>query len=63
MNKKLSAPIAEEMETVVKDFMKEAYPDGTKGDVHIEAHAEGSNLQFIIAAGEKTETITKEIIK
>ena len=43
--------------------MKEAYPDGTKGDIHIEAHAEDTNLQFDIAAGEKTVTLTKEIKK
>ena len=41
--------------------MKEAYPDGTKGDVHIEAHAEDDALQFIIAAGTKTVTLSKNI--
>ena len=63
MNKQLSAPIAEEMETVVKNLMKEAYPDGTKGDVHIEAHADGAKLEFIISAGEKKIALTKEIKK
>ena len=63
MNEKLHAPIAEEMENVVKNFMKEAYPDGTKGDVHIEAHTEDNNLLFVISAAEKVLTITKEIKK
>ena len=63
MKEKQSAPIVEEMVKVVKNLMQEAYPDGTKGDVHIEAHAEDTNLQFIIAAGDKTVTLTKEIKK
>ncbi len=63
MNEAQSAPIAEDMVNVVKNLMKEAYPDGTKGDIHIEAHAEDTNLQFDIAAGEKTVTLTKEIKK
>ena len=63
MKEKQSAPIVEEMVNVVKNLMQEAYPDGTKGDVHIEAHAEDTNLQFIIAAGDKTVTLTKEIKK
>ena len=61
MNEAQSAPIAADMEHVVKNLIKEVYPDGTKGDIHIEAHAEGTNLQFVIAAGEKTATLTKEI--
>jgi hypothetical protein len=61
MNEAQSAPIAADMEHVVKNLIKEGYPDGTKGDIHIEAHAEGTNLQFVIAAGEKTATLTKEI--
>ena len=61
MNKAQSTPIAADMEHVVKNLIKEGYPDGTKGDIHIEAHAEGTNLQFVIAAGEKTATLTKEI--
>ena len=61
MKEKASGPIAEEMENVVKNLMKEAYPDGTKGDVHIEAHAEDDTLQFIISAGTKTVTISKNI--
>ena len=63
MNGKLSAAIAEEMETVVKDFMKEAFPNGTKGDVNIEAHTEDNNLLFVITAGRKALTLTKEIRK
>lgn len=63
MNEAQSAPIAEDLVNVVKNLMKEAYPDGTKGDIHIEAHAEDTNLQFDIAAGEKTVTLTKEIKK
>ena len=61
MNKGLSAPITADIVNVVKNLIKEVYPDGTKGDIHIEAHAEGTNLQFVIAAGEKTATLTKEI--
>lgn len=61
MKERASDTIAEEMETLVKDLMKEAYPDGTKGDVHIEAHAEDDALQFIISAGTKTVTISKNI--
>ncbi len=61
MNEAQSTPIAADMEHVVKNLIKEGYPDGTKGDIHIEAHAEGTNLQFVIAAGEKTATLTKEI--
>ena len=63
MSPKVSAPIAQEMETVVKNLMKEAYPDGTKGDVHIEAHGEDANLQFVISAADKVLTLTKEIKK
>ena len=63
MSPKVSAPIAQEMETVVKNLMKEAYPDGTKGDVHIEAHGEDANLQFVISAADKLLTLTKEIKK
>ena len=61
MKEKASNAIAEEMETLVKNLTKEAYPDGTKGDVHIEAHAEDDALQFIISAGTKTVTISKNI--
>ncbi|MBO4891560.1 MAG: serine/threonine-protein phosphatase [Prevotella sp.] len=61
MKEKASGPIAEEMENVVKNLMKEAYPDGTKGDVHIEVHAEDDTLQFTISAGTKTVTISKNI--
>ena len=63
MNEAQSAPITADIVNVVKNLMKEAYPDGTKGDIHIEAHAEDTNLQFDIAAGEKTVTLTKEIKK
>ena len=63
MKEKASNAIAEEMETVVKNLTKEAYPDGTKGDVHIEAHAEDDALQFIISADTKTVTISKNITK
>ena len=61
MKEKTGTAIAEEMETLVKNLMKEAYPDGTKGDVHIEAHAEDDALQFTISAGMKTVTISKNI--
>ena len=61
MKERASNAVADEMETVVKNLMKEAYPDGTKGDVHIEAHAEDDALQFIIAAGTKTVTLSKNI--
>ena len=63
MNEAQSAPITADIVNVVKNLIKEAYPDGTKGDIHIEAHAEDTNLQFDIAAGEKTVTLTKEIKK
>ena len=51
------------MVNVVKNLVKEAYPDGTKGDVNIEARTEDADLQFIIAAGEKTVTLKKTITK
>ena len=63
MNKGLSAPITADIVNVVKNLIKEVYPDGTKGDIHIEAHAEDTNVQFVIAAGDKTVTLTKEIKK
>ena len=63
MNKTLGNAIAEEMVNVVKNLVKEAYPDGTKGDVNIEARTEDADLQFIIAAGEKTVTLKKTITK
>ena len=63
LSEKVSAPLAGEMEGVVKNVMKEAYPDGTKGDVHIEAHADAQQLEFVITAGEKKIAITKEIKK
>ena len=63
MNEAQSAPITADIVNVVKNLIKEAYPDGTKGDIHIEAHAEDTNVQFVIAAGDKTVTLTKEIKK
>jgi serine phosphatase RsbU (regulator of sigma subunit) len=60
---KTSAPIIKEIETVVKNLMKEAWPDDTKGDVHIEAHADESTLKFVISAADKLLTLTKEISK
>lgn len=63
MDETLGNTIAEEMVNVVKNLIKEAYPDGTKGDVNIEARTEDTDLQFIIAAGEKTVTLKKTITK
>ena len=63
ISNKTKAAIAQELDTVVKHLMKEAYPDGTKGDVHIEAHTKDDQLQFEITANDKVTTITKQIEK
>jgi len=63
LNETISAPIAQEMETLVKDVTSQAYPNGTKGDINIEAHADGTNLKFVVSAGDKVLTLTKEIKK
>ncbi|MBR5749866.1 MAG: SpoIIE family protein phosphatase [Prevotella sp.] len=60
---KTSAPITEEMGSVVKRLMKEAFPDGTKGDIHIEAQADDTTLKFVISAADKLLTLTKDISK
>jgi len=60
-SEKVSASLANEMESVVKNLFAEAFPDGTKGDVHIEACADAEKLEFIVAAGDKKVTLTKEI--
>lgn len=63
MKEKDSAPIAKELENLVKNIINQAYPDGTKGDIHIEAHAEDATLRFIVTAADKELTLTKEITK
>ena len=63
MKEKDSAPIAQEVEAMVKDIIKQAYPGDTKGDIHIEAHAEDTTLQFVISAADKVLTLTKDISK
>ena len=63
MKERFSEPIAKEMVDLVKDITKQAYPDGTKGDIHIEAHAEDTTLKFIVSAADKELTLTKEISK
>ena len=63
MKERACNAIADEMENVVKNLMKEAYPDGTKGDVNIEARAEGDALKFVVSAADKELTLTKEIAK
>lgn len=63
MNEKTSDPIAKEMEAIVKDITKQAYPDSTKGDVHIEARTEDDILKFVVSAADKKLTLTKEIVK
>ena len=63
MKERACNAIADEMENVVKNLMKEAYPDGTKGDVNIEARAEGDALKFVVSAADKELTLTKEITK
>jgi len=63
LNEKLSAPITANMEAMVKDIAKQAYPDGTKGDIHIEARTEDNLLKFVVSAADKELTLTKEIAK
>ena len=63
MDEIVSASIAKEMEAMVKDITKQAYPSGTKGDIHIEAHAEGTTLKFVVSAADKELTLTKDISK
>ena len=63
MKERACNAIADEMENVVKNLMKEAYPDGTKGDVNIEARTEGDALKFVVSAADKELTLTKEIAK
>ena len=63
MKEKDSAPIAKEMEALVKDIIKQAYSNGTKGDIHIEAHAEDNTLKFVVSAANKELTLTKDISK
>ena len=63
MKEKDSAPIAQEVEAMVKDIIKQAYPGDAKGDIHIEAHAEDTTLQFVISAADKVLTLTKDISK
>ena len=63
MKEKDSAPIAQEIEALVKDIIKQAYPDGAKGDIHIEAHAEDTTLKFVISAADKELMLTKDISK
>jgi serine phosphatase RsbU (regulator of sigma subunit) len=63
MKERFSEPIAKEMVDLVKDITKQAYPDGTKGDIHIEAHAEDTTLKFVVSAADKELTLTKEISK
>ena len=63
LDETISTPIVQEMETMVKDVSSQAYPNAIKGDINIEAHVEEANLQFIVSAGDKVLTLTKEIKK
>lgn len=63
MNEKVSDPIVNEMQNLVLNIAQQAYPNGAKGDVHIEAHAEDNALKFVVSAADKKMTLTKEISK
>ena len=63
IGKPTSSQIVQELLDVTNGILKQTYPEGTKGDVQIEAIADGSTLKFDIHAGETISTLTKDISK
>ena len=61
INRKGTAETVRLLEDAVKGMAEEAYPDGKKGDIHVEAVADNKQLQFVIRAGASEKNLKFEI--
>lgn len=56
-----SSEIEKALKDMVAGVIRQAYPEGTRGDVHIEAQSDGTTLDFNVVANGNEQKLTKNI--
>ena len=58
-----SSEIEKALKDMVAGVIRQAYPEGTRGDVHIEAQSDGTTLDFNVVANGNEQKLTKNITR